>query len=182
MSRCPVCSHESRAAIEQALMNGKPKATVAKTFGFTYIRSSDGREIGNHKALQKHVDKCMGEAFQKALADKELASGEAMVTRLRNLEAQVDKVIERANEGRVLMVAGVPLLDDEGKQITVYDDRILLAAVREARANVDLLARLAGKVEGEPADLDTVRRHLTDPRARKALAELEAIAAEQTGE
>src|SRR5687768_5143224 len=98
-TRCPVCSHESRAAIEQAILNGKPKAQIARTFGFTYTRSKDGKVMGNHKVIQKHLDGCMGEAFKASLEAREMASGEALATRLRVLEAEVDKVLERANEG-----------------------------------------------------------------------------------
>lgn len=181
-ARCPVCSHESRAAIEQAILNGKPKATVARTFGFTYTRGADGKVMGNHKVIQKHLDACMGEAFQKALEDRELASGEAMATRLRVLEAEVDKVIERANEGSVVMVGDVPLLDDEGRQVRTYDNRLILAAVREARANVELVAKLAGKVETDPEDLEATRMHLRSPEARRLLARLEELAATQDAE
>ena len=95
-ARCPVCSHDSRAAIEQALLNGKPKAQVAKTFGFTYRRGSDGKEMGNHKVMTNHLDH-MGEAFKASVEGREMASGEAMAARLRVLEAEVDRVIERAN-------------------------------------------------------------------------------------
>jgi hypothetical protein len=174
--RCPVCSHDSRAAIEQAILNGKPKAQVALTFGFTYTRSKDGKVMGNHKVITNHLDH-MGESFRKAMDDRDLASGEAMAARLRVLEAEVDKVLERANEGKVLLVGDVPLLDDEGRQIRVVDNRLVLAAVAQARANVELMAKLAGKVENDPEDLDSVRKHLQSPKARRLLAELEAMAA-----
>jgi hypothetical protein len=76
-ARCPVCSHASRAAIEQAILNGKPKAQVAKTFGFTYTRSKDNAVVGNHKVIANHLDH-MGEAFRETMEGRELASGEAM--------------------------------------------------------------------------------------------------------
>lgn len=177
-ARCPVCSHDSRPAIEQAILNGKPKAQIAKTFGFTYTRSKDGREMGNHKVIQNHLDRCMGEAFKKSLEAREMASGEAMATRLRVLEAEVDKVLERANKGEPVMVGDVPLLDDEGRQIMRYDNRLILAAIREARGNVELLAKLAGKVENDPEDVDAVRKHLQSPEARRLLARLEELAAQ----
>lgn len=163
-------------------MNGKPAATIAKTFGFTYTRSSDGREVGNHKPIQRHLDKCMGEAFKASIEAREMASGEAMATRLRALEAEVDKVLERANRGTPVLVGDVPLLDDEGRQVLVYDNRLVLAAIREARGNVELLAKLAGKVENDPEDLGALRAHLQSPEARRLLARLEAMAAEQAKE
>ena len=177
-ARCPVCAHESRAAIEQAILNGKPKAQVAKTFGFTYTRSKDQKVMGNHKVIQNHLDRCMGEAFQKSLDAREMASGEAMATRLRVLEAEVDKVLARANEGKPLLVGDVPLLDDDGKPVMVYDNRLILAAIREARGNVELLAKLAGKLENDPEGMDAVRAHLQSPEARRLLARLEELAAQ----
>lgn len=174
--RCPVCSHDSRAAIEQAILNGKPKAQVALTFGFTYTRGSDQKVMGNHKVITNHLEH-MGEAFQKAMEDRDLASGEAMAARLRVLEEQVDVVIQRANAGKPLMVGDVPLLDDEGRQVMVYDNRLLLAAIGHARANVELIAKLAGKVENDPEDLDKVRQHLRSPEARRLLARLDELAA-----
>jgi len=179
--RCPVCSHDSRAAIEQAILNQKPHAQIAKTFGFTYTRSKDGKVMGNHKVIANHLDH-MGEAFREALDAREMASGEAMATRLRVLEAEVDKVLERANEGEVVMVGDVPLLDEEGRQVRRYDNRLILAAIREARGNVELLAKLAGKVENDPEDLDTVRAHLRSPEARRLLARLDELQAEADAE
>jgi hypothetical protein len=177
--RCPVCSHDSRAAIEQAILNGKPKAQVALTFGFTYVRGSDQKVMGNHKVITNHLDH-MGDDFRKAMEDRDLASGEAMAARLRVLEAEVDGVLERANRGEVVMVGDVPLLDDEGRQIMRYDNRLILAAIAQARANVELIAKLAGKVENDPTDLDSVRQHLRSPEARRLLARLEELAAAQT--
>lgn len=178
-ARCPVCSHDSRAAIEQALLNGKPKAQVAKTFGFVYRRGSDGKEMGNHKVMTNHLDH-MGEAFKASVEGREMASGEAMAARLRVLEAEVDRVIERANKGEPVMVGDVPLLNEDGSAVVRYDNRLLLAAIGHARANVELIAKLAGKVENDPEDLDAVRAHLRDPEARRLLQRLEELAAAET--
>lgn len=179
-ARCPVCSHDSRAAIEQAILNGKPKAQVAKTFGFTYTRSKDGATLGNHKVITNHLEH-MGEAFRESMEARELASGEAMATRLRVLEAEVDKVMERANKGEPVTVGDVPLLDDEGRPVMRYDNRLLLAAVQQARRNVELIAKLAGKVEADPTDTESVRQHLRSPEARRLLARLDELAAQQEG-
>jgi ribosomal protein S28E/S33 len=179
-ARCPVCSHASRAAIEQAILNGKPKAQVAKTFGFTYTRSKDNAVVGNHKVIANHLDH-MGEAFRETMEGRELASGEAMAVRLRVLEAEVDKVIERANKGEPVMVGDVPLLHDDGSPVMRYDNRLLLAAISQARANVELIAKLAGKVEADPTDTESVRQHLRSPEARRLLARLDELAAQQEG-
>lgn len=179
-ARCPVCSHDSRAAIEQAILNGKPKAQVAKTFGFTYTRSKDGAVLGNHKVIANHLAH-MGDAFKESMDARELASGEAMATRLRVLEAEVDRVIERANKGEPVMVGDVPLLNEDGSPVLRYDNRLLLAAIGHARANVELIARLAGKVEADPTDTESVRQHLRSPEARRLLARLDELAAKAEG-
>lgn len=177
--RCPVCTHDSRPAIEQAILNGKAHSQIALAFGFTYTRSKDQKVIGNHKVIANHIDH-MGEAFRKAMDERDLASGEALALRLRALEQEVDKVLERANDGTVVMVGDVPLLDDEGREVRAYDNRLVLAAVAQARANVEMMAKLAGKIETDPEDLDAVRKHLTSPKARRLLAELEALAAQES--
>lgn len=179
-ARCPVCSHPSRAAIEQAILNGKPKAQVARTFGFTYTRGSDGAQVPDHKKITVHLEH-MGDAFKASVEARDLASGEAMATRLRVLEAEVDKVIERANTGEPVMVGDVPLLNDDGRPVMRYDNRLLLAAIAQARANVELIAKLAGKVEADPTDTEAVRMHLRSPEARRLLARLDELAAAQEG-
>lgn len=177
--QCAVCGHDSRSAIEQAILNGKAMSQVARTFGFTYTRSKDGATVPDHKIVQRHRDQCMPDAYQRSVADRDAETGTAIAARLRRLDDEVDKVIQSANEGQPIMVGDIPLLDDEGRQVMRHDWRLLLAAVREGRANAELLAKLAGKVEGENTDLDAIRAHLSNPKARKMLADLEALAAEQ---
>jgi hypothetical protein len=62
-----------------------------------------------------------------------------------------------------------------------YDNRLLLAAISQARANVELIAKLAGKVEADPTDTESVRQHLRSPEARRLLARLDELAAQQEG-
>lgn len=176
--QCAVCGHDSRAAIEQAILNGKAMSQVARTFGFLYRRGKDGEMVGDHKIIQRHRDQCMPDAYQRAMADRDNETGTAIAARLRRLDEEVDKVIEDANRGKPVLVGDIPLLDDDGRQVVAHDWRLLLAAVREGRANAELLAKLSGKVEGENTDLDAIRAHLADPKARRLLAELEALAAE----
>lgn len=174
---CQVCTHESRAAIEQAILNAKPKAKIARDFGYFYM--SKGRQVPNTNAIKRHADRCMKGAYERAHANREKKSGEAIVSRLDMLDAEVDKVIAAVHEGTVVMVGDVPLLDDEGRQVKRHDWRLLLSAVAQGRANAELQAKLAGKVEGDPADLDAIRGHLGNPVARRLLAQLEELAAAQ---
>lgn len=176
---CQVCVHESRLAIEQAILNGKPKAAIARTFGFTYTRSKDGKVMPDHKVIARHADRCMAGAYQKAVEERENQSGVAIAARLAYLDEQVDLVITKAREGRPVMVGDVPLLNDDGTEMKAYDWRLLLAAVREGRSNAELVAKLSGRVEHDAEDLDAIRRHLDTPEARKLLARLEELAATQ---
>lgn len=176
---CKVCHHPSRLAIEQAILNGKPKAGIARDFGFTYTRSKDSQEVPDHKVIQRHIDSCMPDAYQKAMEEREAESGVAMAARLRYLDEQVDLVIEKAKEGVPVLVGDVPLLDEEtGAVIKRYDFRLLLAAVREGRGNMEMLAKLAGRTEQDPEDLDRLRKHLDSPEARLLLARLDELAAQ----
>jgi len=178
--RCRVCTHDSRAAIEQAILNQKPHAQIALTFGITYRQGGpDGKLKGNNKAIARHVAH-MGETFQKAVQERDLASADAMVARLRALEEHVDTVLEHALKGDPIMVEGVAILHHvTGEPLVRYDDRLILRAVSEGRKNVALLAQLAGKVETGPEGLELLRAHLDTPEGRRLLAQLDELAAIQ---
>lgn len=174
---CAVCVHASRAAIEQAILNRKAASHIAREFGFTYTRSKDGETVPDHRIVTRHRDQHMGRAYQTAVQEAEVQSGVAIAKRLEHLDDQVDLVIQAATKGEPVIVGDAPLLDDDGRTVMRYDWRLLLAAVGHGRANAELLAKLAGKVEQDPQDLEAIRRHLDNPQARKLLAELEALAA-----
>lgn len=177
--RCRVCHHPSRLAIEQAILNAKPKSGIARDFGFVYTRGSDGKEMPDHKVIQRHSDRCMAGAYERAVQNQETKSGEQIVKRLEQLDEEVDRVIDAARKGFPILVGDIPLLDDDGRQVLRHDWRLLLAAVREGRANAELTAKLSGRVEGEPEDLDKAREHLQSPEARKLLQQLERLAAQE---
>lgn len=172
-NNCRVCHHESRAAIEQAILNAKPKSKIARDFGFTYTRRRDEKIIPDHKVISHHADVCMAGAYERAHADREKASGEAILTRLRSLDDQVDAVLDAARKGDPVVVGDVPLLNEDGTQVVRYDWRLVLAAVREGRANAELAAKLSGRLENDPQDPERIREALADPEARRLLAQLE---------
>lgn len=175
---CAVCAHDSRAAIEQAILNGKPATTVARTFGLTY-QGKNG-ETPNHKVVTNHRDRHMPVSYQQAMKDRETQAGNAMAARMRYLDEQVDVVIQRAAKGTPVIVGDAPLLDDEGRQVLTYDNRLLLAAIREARGNVELTAKLAGAIpEGKAEELDRMRDLLKSPQARRLMAQLDALDAQE---
>lgn len=174
---CRVCNHESRAAIEQAILNGKAASRIARDFGFTYtVRTGKkaGTQAPDHRIVTRHRDDHMGKAYQAAMEKREADSGNAIVNRLAFLDETVDQVIARAQEGRVLEVQGVPLLDDAGEPIRARDERLILYAVSQARENAHLALKLSGRTETDPAALERIRAGIQDPAVRKMLADLEA--------
>lgn len=178
---CRICTHDSRAAIEQAILNGKTASGIARDFGFTYtIRTGEqaGTLKPDHRIVTRHRDDHMGQAYTKAMEARELESGDAIVTRLRFLDEQVDTVITRCQEGLPLTVEGVPLLKDDGTVERMHDNRLLLAAVREARGNAELALKLSGRTETDPTELEKLRTGIKDPKVRKLLLEAEAALAE----
>lgn len=174
---CAICIHDSRAAIEQAILSRKPASQIARNFGFTYTRRSGpkaGQKTPDHRIVTRHRDEHMGKAYQTAVAESEAQSGVAMVNRLKMLDEAVDFVMEKAREGVVLEVEGVPLLDDDGQPLRKQDLRLMLAAVRESRANIDTGLKLSGRTEHDPQTMERIRAQLQDPEARRLLAELDA--------
>lgn len=179
--QCAVCGHASRAAIETAILNGKAASTIARDFGFLYTRSKDGAQVPDHRIVTRHRDTHMGRAYQHAMEEREVQSGVAIAKRLEHLDDQVDKVIAHALEGEPVIIGDAPLLNDDGSPVMRRDWRLLLAAVGHGRANAELLAKLSGRTEQDPQDLDAIRAHLASPEARRLLAQLESLAArEQT--
>lgn len=171
MSRpCPICGHPDRAAIDIALLNGKALRAIARDFN-----------IGDHKKVARHRDNCMGDAYQAAMETTKVQHGQVIAARMRLLDEAVDEVLTRARKGRVLLDSdGHPTLDvnGSGEYITVYEDKIILAAVREGRKNAQVLALLAGAVpEADENELEKAREAQQDPAVRRLLAEAERLLA-----
>ena len=179
--RCPVCAHESRAAIDQALLNGKSARTLAAQFGFFYTGRSGphaGELVPDHKPIAAHRDKCMGEAWAAATKETKESAGRAIAERLRFLDDAVTEVLAEARLGDVVMAGDAPMLNADGQVMRVRNHRLMLSAVREGRANAEMMAKLSGAVPDEDqAGLDQVRAALQNPTARNMLAEVEALLA-----
>ena len=80
-------------------------------------------------ALQRHEHAHLGQSFRQSQEAQTLMHAERLITRLMGLEAAVDRVLARSEQ--------------------VGDDRLALLAIKEGRANVDVLARI-----GVMADLE----------------------------
>lgn len=171
---CAICSHPDRDAIEQAVVNGKSHRAISRDFGLGPASASPWQKVA------RHVKQCMGESFRAAREAVQVASGEALVERMRHLDAVVDEVIARARKGEEVRDENGPMLDAEGRPIVKHRDPVLLAAVREARRNTELRARLAGALEeGDELAVAEARRALESPDARKLVSQLEATMAEE---
>jgi hypothetical protein len=180
---CAVCQHPSRAAIDMALLNGKPLTGLALTFGFTYIDGKTGATKGDHKVIARHRDKCVPDAYQAAMRENKTEAGAAIAARLRFLDEKVDDVIREAEKGTPLMIGDTPMLDEDGNVVhykTVGQLRAILSAVGQARANAELVSRLSGAVpDPDDEDMEKVRKALESPQARRLLAELDEHLAAQ---
>lgn len=173
-ANCRVCQHPDRQAIDTALANGKGYRDVARTFG-----------IKSHVSVSTHATKHLGDAYQIAMDKIATETGHQIAYRIRYLDDVVDEIIARQRDGQPVLQDGVPLLHADGSQVTRHDDKVLLSAVREARANMELLARLSSGNEPDPdtSALEASRRALADPLVRKLLTEAEHRLAEiQTGD
>lgn len=179
---CTVCQHPSRLAIDQAILNGKGLRAIARDFR---IGRGEGDDfVADHKKVQRHRDRCMGEAYRAAKdADLE-ASGLALVNRMKELDEVVDEVLRRLRAGTPLRTSeGLPITDPNGDPVTLYEERTLLRAVAEARRNVDMRAKLAGALpEGDAEGLERQRELLQNPAVRRLMAELDELLAKDDQE
>lgn len=175
--RCPVCEHPSVLGINQAILNGKPFRAIARDFKVG--SEASGKFRPDHKKVTRHAEGCMATSYQKVQESNLTAQGEALVARMRELDAHVDTVLQEALEGDPVMVGDTPLLNDDGSPVTRRNLRIILGAVREGRHNTALRAKLAGAMpEEDQSALELARKGLEDPVVRRHLQEMEARLAE----
>jgi len=176
---CQVCQHPSRLAIDQAILNGKAVRAIARDFS---IGSGVGTDHfkPDHKKVTRHIERCMGEAYRAAKAADLEASGLALVNRMKHLDDVVDEVLQRVREGDVVTDAdGIPMLDDDGQPLRRHKEAVILAAIREARRNTEMRAKLAGvNPDGDPEAAEQARAALASPEARRLLTQLDEVLAD----
>lgn len=180
--RCRVCQHPDRAAIENAILAGKPKNAIARTFGLGYTSKKTGKFEPDHKLVTRHVNGCMPDAYQAAMEESKTAHGVAIATRLRHLDDVVDEVLEETRKGYpVTSSDGTPLLNPDGSPVVRRDSRVILAAVKEARANAEMLARLSGAAPEDADDAaNAARAAVQDPEVRRLLTQVEEHLAKES--
>lgn len=175
---CQVCSHPSRLAIDQALLNGKGLRVIARDFGIGSGEYGTDTFKADHKKVDRHRHTCMGESYRAAKDAELVGAGKALIDRMATLNEAVMEVLERSR-------AGVPVTDEHGvvllpsgEPVLVYPERVILGAVAEARRNVETEAKLAGALpEGDEDAATKARAALANPAVRKALADVDAAMA-----
>lgn len=177
-TRCQVCNHPDLAAIDNAILAGKKHLHIARDFRLgSHVKDTDPKPFqADHKVVGNHIRRCLPKVYQAAVSDAVLTHGAAIANRLRFLDECVDEVITEARRGTpVTSEDGTPYLNPDGTPLTRSDHRMVLNAVREARANAEMLARLSGAApEEDHAALDAARGALSDPVARNLMTDLEA--------
>jgi hypothetical protein len=120
---CTVCAHPERHAIDLALVNGQPCRSIASR----YVT------IGR-MALERHKAAHLPVKLVHADAAADLAEACDLLSQVRDLLSQV----------RDLQTSALRMLQKAEK---AGDLRTALGAIREARSNLELLAKLTGELD-----------------------------------
>jgi transposase-like protein len=107
--RCTVCDHRQRGDIDRALVEGGSVRDVARRFGV-------GRNAAHRHRKGGHI----AEALAKASEAADVARGDDLLARVRDLEGRALRILDRAERAGELRVA--------------------LRAVAEVRSTIKLLA------------------------------------------
>lgn len=156
--------------MENAIINGQPVYAIAKEFGV----SDD--------ALYNHRDKCVKEAIEAAIGAERVTTGLRLIDRVTRLDELVEGVVSRTLEPALqpmVRADGTVVIDGEGEPrmwTPPVNDRLILHAVREARENAALVAKVLGDLPPENA-VGAAQRALADPKAARIAAELEEMLA-----
>jgi hypothetical protein len=116
--RCSVCNHPRRHSIDEALVSGGPYRSVAKRFGLS------------ESAVYRHKTEHLPAHLLKAREVEEVARADDLLDQVKNLQAHVLDILERAEKSG--------------------DLRTALAAISQARGNLELLGKLAGELDERP--------------------------------
>jgi len=86
-SRCSVCQHPARSAVDQALVSGRTFRGIAEEYGL----SKD--------AVRRHRDRHLTQAMRGALASAEGRAGRTALGRLEGLYGRADAILGAAEAG-----------------------------------------------------------------------------------
>jgi hypothetical protein len=113
---CTICTHERRAEIDAALLDGEPYRVIA-------IRCE-----ASASAVQRHREH-LPSFIVKAHEAQEVAQADTLLEQVRSLQTRALSILDKA--------------EDAG------DLRTAVSAIREARATVELFAKLSGELQQE---------------------------------
>jgi len=113
MSRvCSVCQHPERESIDRALINGASVRDLAGRYTPPLSKT----------AIQRHKESHLPETLTKAREAAEASHGDDLLKQVRVLQHQTLRILQAA--------------------VITQDLRVALAAIGQARGNVELMAKL----------------------------------------
>lgn len=120
---CTVCQHPDRDAIDRALVAGEPAASVAARY------RTESPPLGR-MAVQRHKAEHLPAALALAQDAQEAANADDLLAQLRGLQERTLALLDKAEQAGKLGTA--------------------VMAVKEARGNLELLAKLLGDLDERP--------------------------------
>ena len=125
---CPICLRYDRTEIETAYLIGD--------------RQYDFRPFSRAQ-VERHVSHTVDpDALRMSMG---MASATAIAGRLRHLESATTTILDAAMR---------PTVNENGVEM-LSDPKLALAAIKEARATIELTARVAGSLIDRHAEVDT---------------------------
>ena len=117
---CTVCIHEARSAIDESLVAGQSSYELAARYSSLSRAAIERHERNGHIPAK----------LVMAQAAEEVAQADDLLEQVRDLQSRALAIL--------------------GKAESAGDLRTALGAIREARGNLELLARLLGELNEQP--------------------------------
>ncbi len=117
---CTVCAHPQRQEIDECLVSGQSNRGIARQFGV------DDMAVSRHR--NAHLPAQVAQAHKA----REIARADTLLGRIETLYRKAVRILERG--------------ETEGGH---RGQMRALAAIREARETVELLAKMAGELTGD---------------------------------
>ena len=147
---CQTCRHDSRAAIDRALVEGTPAAEVARLYGLP------------PRSVQRHAKDHLPETLTKAAAAKEAARADDLLSRLEQVVVRINKLFDACDSW--LTDPLNPDLYDIGPRageiMVTYEEELGERTVRRKKP----LSQLIGDVEASGYDVVSWEAKHADPR------------------
>jgi len=159
---CTVCQHPSRDRIDAAVIRNRPTREIAKRFGLS--RSAIARHAN-------HLDRSVSMAVSSQTGQVVGQSSQTGQPEARTLPDPIEIGAPLLEQVRYLHARTLHVLEN------VTEPKTALQAVKEARANLEFLARLTGQWVDRHQVTGTVTHELADldvPALKAKLKELEA--------